>query len=562
MTNPFLAVPVNLSRKRGSFIQHSNSLSSGNIGIKKVLSHLRSRVDVWRVALLVFLSVYGFALLLNLGYMAIQWDEIPHVYGGLLLLRGQIPTYMATYGYYPPLYDIVTTGYYLILGASAASARLTAVTFSLLSVGITFELAKRTYGPKIALLSSVLLGVMPGFFWLSRVTMLETTLIFFFTLTLFFFFTWLSKGKDRALIASCLALGVGFLAKYQILVAGIVMIFGILWLGKDKLKLRFRKFLLVPIIAVAVIVPWLIILYQTNGVNNFGQLLYAIQEGGQDRAQYSTRFPAPIFYLIEMTWPFNDIPVHPISLPLFALGLVGLGIYAWRRKTEDKFFLTWFAVVYVFFTFIPNKQWRYVTTIFPVLAISAASLVFFIYGKLGQAWKKEKLSLNRKHIFQIVAGLLIVFSVGAIIYSSNEAYLMVARDQVYIPAAEAASYISERMIATDSVMVLCAVNRFNQDMVKFYLEANGSKDNEVLQYPQMAVDAFKPNFNVTELIRICQEKNVKFVLLYEYGGDFPYFDSNMTAMDVYLDLTVNSGNFIVEQTVGSSPRTITIFSFA
>jgi len=508
----------------------------------------------------VFLSVYGFALLLNLGYMAIQWDEIPHVYGGLLLLRGQIPTYMSIYGYYPPLYDIITTGYYFILGASAASARLTAVTFSLLSVGITFELARRTYGPKIALLSSVLLGVMPGFFWLSRVTMLETMLIFFFTLTLFFFFTWLSKNKDRALITSCLALGVGFLAKYQILVAGIVMILGILWLGRDKLKLRFRKFLLVPIIAIAVIVPWLIVLYQTNGVNNFGQLLYAIQEGGQDRAQYSTRFPAPVFYLIEMTWPFTDIPVHPISLPLFILGLVGLGLYAWRRKTEDKFFLSWFAVVYVFFTFIPNKQWRYVTTIFPVLAISAASLIFFIYGKLGQAWKREKLSPNKKHIFQIAAGLLVVFSAVSVIYSSNEAYLMVERDQIYIPAAEAASYISERMTATDSVMVLCAVNRFNQDMVKFYLEANGSKQNEVLQYPQMAVDAFRPDFNVTELIGICQEKNVKFALLYEYGGDFPYFDSNMTAMDVYLELTVNSGNFIVEQTVGSSPRTITIFS--
>jgi len=222
--------------------------------------------------------------------------------------------------------------------------------------------------------------------------------MFFFTLTLFFLFTWLIKNKDRILIPCGLALGIGLLAKYQVFVAVIVMIIAIVWLGRDKLKLRFTKFLIVPLIAVLVVAPWLIMVYQTNGAQDFGELLYAMGEGGQDRAQYSARFPAPVFYLIEMTWPFNDIPVHPVSLPLYALGLLGLGLYAWRRKPEDKFFLAWFTVVYVFFTFIPNKQWRYVTPVFPVLAISAASFIFFAYGKLAQAWKRESCSWNPRGI--------------------------------------------------------------------------------------------------------------------------------------------------------------------
>jgi 4-amino-4-deoxy-L-arabinose transferase-like glycosyltransferase len=165
--------------------------------------------------------------------------------------------------------------------------------------------------------------------------MLETMLVFFFTLTLFFFFTWLSKHKDRALLLSCIALGVGFLAKYQVLVAGVVMIFGILWLGRDKLKLRFTKFLLVPIIAVAVIVPWLIVLYQTNGVNNFGQLFYAIREGGEDRAIQCT-FPAP-FSTDRDDSPFTDVPVHNLIASL-RVRFVELCLWAWRRKPEDKFF--------------------------------------------------------------------------------------------------------------------------------------------------------------------------------------------------------------------------------
>ena len=154
--------------------------------------------------------IYAFALLYNLGYMSIQWDEIPHLYGSQLLVRGQLREYMSTYGYYPPLYDIVATGYFQIFGASAASGRLVAVTFSLLSIWIVFEFANRTYGPKIALISSILLGSMPGFFWVSRMAMLETMLVFFFSLSMFFFFSWIRVHKDKALLLSCLALRLGF----------------------------------------------------------------------------------------------------------------------------------------------------------------------------------------------------------------------------------------------------------------------------------------------------------------------------------------------------------------
>ena len=78
---------------------------------------------------------------------------------------------------------------------------------------------------------------MPGFFWLSRVTMLETMLIFFFTLVMFAFYTWLSKdNSNRALVFSGLALGIGILAKYQIVVAALAMLLSILFLGRKRLK--------------------------------------------------------------------------------------------------------------------------------------------------------------------------------------------------------------------------------------------------------------------------------------------------------------------------------------
>ncbi len=522
------------------------------------LRSLTAKLNRWRLALLVFMAIYAAFLLLNLGYMTIQWDEMPHLYGSLILSKGDFHGYIAAYGYYPPLYDIITTGFFRLFGANAFSGRLTAVVFSLLSIYVVFELANRTYGPRTALIAGVVLALMPGFFWLSRAAMLETALIFFFSLGLYFFFSWLRLGVNRVLILCGIAIGVGFLAKYQILVAGLVMLTAIFLLNRDKLKAKTTKFLLLPIIAILVVVPWILVLYQINGLDKLGALLYVIQEGGQDRAVYSTRFSMPIFYLVEMTWPYNE--VHPVSLPLYILGLSGLGLWAYRRRTEDKFFLIWFFVVYIFFTLIPNKQWRYVTPLFPVLAISTASFLAFIYSKVNGGWEKTQMQVKKSYGRRIAAVLIITIAITSLAYSSFEAYQMVARDQIHLPTEEAVSYVGNQIGSNDSILVVCAFNFFNKDMVKFYLHANETTQNQVFQYPEMPVDAFTPNFNMTELIALCEQQKVKYVFLPEYGGEVPYFGSNMTAMDVYANLT-GSGRFIWNYRVGEFPRTITIFSF-
>ena len=165
---------------------------------------------------------------------------------------------------------------------------------------------------------------------------------------------------------------------------------------------------------------------------NFKLLQYVMQGGDQNRPVYSNRFFSPVFYLIEMTWPFNDVPVNPVSLPIFILGLCGLGLFAYRRKKQDVFLLTWFMVVYVFFTIIPNRQWRYVTPLFPILAISAACFIMFLYGRI-HAWKPKQIGLSGDRNKKLAAALFIIIVASTILYSSYNAYEMTARDQIHIP---------------------------------------------------------------------------------------------------------------------------------
>lgn len=517
-----------VKRREETFKESSISpVETQQLANSSVGSRLKLAVNThrWRLAFLIFAIIYACVLVYYLGYMSVQWDEMPHLYGGLLLTRGQTQLYLTTYGYYPPLFDLFTTGYLQIFGVSAIAGRLVSVTFALLALWVVYEFANKMYGSRNALLSSVLLGTMPGFFWVSRVTILETMLIFFFTLVMFFFYSWITKNSNKALFFSGLALGIGILAKYEILVAAIAILVTILLLLRKRLKLNLVKLAVILVIAVLVAAPWFLMIYQLNGASKFQTVTYVMQSGAENRPSYSNRFFSPVFYLIEMTWPYNYAPVNPVSLPIMILGLCGLGLFAYRRKKEDIFLITWFITVYVFFTFVPNRQWRYVDPIFPILAISAAGFIVFLYGRV-HAWKPRQIGLSGIRNKKLVALFFIVIMASTIAYASYNSYLMTARDQIHIPIDEATNYLGDHLDQNQSAVLVCATNLLDQDMFRFYLSANMSKD-QIWQYPDLAVDAFTPNFNITVFVLECQQRNVKYIILFDYGPHTLFFNSTM-----------------------------------
>ena len=284
-------------------------------------------------------------------------------------------------------------------------------------------------------------------------------------------------------------------------------------------------------------------IYHYNGVTKFETLQYVMSEGGQDRPAYSNRFqPIPVYYLTEMTWPFKDLPVHPISLPIFALGLCGLGLFAYRRKKQDIFFLTWFVVIYVFFTIIPNRQWRYVTPLFPILAISAACFILFLYGRVRD-WKPQQVGIKADRLKKLVAAFFIVLMVSAVAYASYDSYQMTARDQIHIPIQEATNYLVTHLDQNQSAVLVCAFNLLSQDMFRFYLPQNMSRD-QIWQYPSLAVDAFTPNFNINEFVSMCQERNVKYIILFDWGPHTAFFNTTLDYVQVQT-LIYDTGRFDV-----------------
>ncbi len=525
---------------------------------------LNSHFDKWRLCLFIFAVAYGCVLAVNLSYSSMKWDEVTHFIGGLLLSRGQLWQWVSNNSFYPPAFDAVTAFYFLIGGANVFAGRLVALTFSVLSLFVVYEIAKRMYNSKTALLSAIFLGVMPGIVWVSRMAMIETLLLFFFSVSMLFFFSWVrtTRGRDLAVVIAAVVVGVA--VKYQMLVvAPIILILGVYFWKRDHFKAEAKHYLRFPrlvmlVAAIAIAIFGLYMVFASGLLNTWS---YVIQVGGAFKAVYSARYPLPIFYFIEMAW-LNNV-MHPVSLLLYIAGLAGLGFFVYRSRFEDKFLILWFAVVYVVFTLIPNREWRYVSLAFPVLAIAASNLIVKTYDKIRKVGQTVESRFIRTWGTKLAASFLIVFAVGGLVYSCFDAYSFVAADQLQLPIEQATDYAAQTLSQNQKILVSCAVNRFNEFMVRFYLnnKTPNLNWNQTLQYPLLAVDAFTPNFNITELVLLCQQNNVRYVMLFEYGETTPFFNSTLTEQEVF-GLLNQTGRFTLQTSLGIAPNRIFILSFA
>ena len=437
------------------------------------------------------------------------------------------------------------------------------------------------YSAKIGLLASIFLGLMPGFIWLSRLALIETMLIFFFTITALFFFAWMRNGKNKYLLLSGLTLGLGILTKYQMVIVGAIMLTSMFVLGWGQLRRRFSRFPLLILITVIVIVPWVVVSYQVYASRMLDTWLYALNVGNPTKSLYSlglndvgiNRFPhffaeipnwthVPIFYLLEMTAPYVDI--HPISFFLYVLSFGGIVLFAWRRKSPDKYLLIWFVAVYIFFTAIPNKHWRYIVPIFPVLALSAACLLSSGLETAHRIWKNKHLTISERRFAQVGASFIIAFLAMGMVFSVSDASSWISKDQVHIPVQEASEYVARHILPNESIVVVNAQNLYSEDMVRFYMNAAG-KNNTILQYPADPVDTYTINFNISNLINLCKERSVKYVFTYEFGGTVTYFNSTLSLRDIY-QMIYDSGNFtkLLENGTtifGVPPRRIFVLTF-
>jgi hypothetical protein len=211
---------------------------------------------------------------------------------------------------------------------------------------------------------------------------------------------------------------------------------------------------------------------------------------------------------------------------------------------------------------ISNREWRYVLTLFPALAISASVLILFTYEKFRVSFLNS-VRVSKKTGSRIAAGLLIGFLCFSVAYSVNDVYLNVKQNSFNIEIKQATDYVIANDSGNQSIIVLCPFNYFSQDMVKFYLWEAGYPQIQTYQYPALPVDTYTPNFNITEFISLCRQYNVKFVYTYENGGTTPYFNTTLSLVDIYIQIYDSKAfsEISPQTTFGINPRRVIILTF-
>jgi hypothetical protein len=166
-----------------------------------------------------------------------------------------------------------------------------------------------------------------------------------------------------------------------------------------------------------------------------------------------------------------------------------------------------------------------VTPLFPILAISASCFIMFLYGSL-RVWKPKQVGIKADRLKKLAAAFFIVIIASVVAYSSYDSYQMTIRDQIHIPIQETTNYLAAHLNPNQSAVLVCAFNLLDQDMFRFYLPKNMSSD-QIWQYPSLAVDAFTPSFSVTEFLNLCQERNVKYIILFDWGPHTTFFNTTL-----------------------------------
>jgi hypothetical protein len=139
----------------------------------------------------------------------------------------------------------------------------------------------------------------------------------------------------------------------------------------------------------------------------------------------------------------------------------------------------------------------------------------------------------------------------------------IKQDSITVPVEQASFYAGNGLGPNQTLIVVAADNHFNKYMVSFCLstkDATRNYNDTCQQYPAAAMDSFAPIFNATELVAMCEANSTRYVLLFEYGKDLPYFQSDLTAPQVYGQVNA-TGHFTLDQTFGTEPNRIFVFEF-
>ena len=285
---------------------------------------------------------------------------------------------------HPPLVFLLQHISMKVFGVSAFAARLPSALAGLLTIFFIYLIGQILYSKEVGLLSSLVLTVSNYFIWISKTALLEGVMIFFITLSIYFFIK--SWSNTRYLFLWGIALGLAFISKYIAFYLIPVYLLFILFKKRDWLKDKnfWLSLVLILIICCPVIIYNFMMFSERGHLDMQFNALFHQSDADWPLIQRSPNFNFKIF-LTDNLNVLNNV-YSSISLFLFAFSLL---FFLCLKNNQHKFFVITSLIFVLIGVTILGSGNRYLSVISIYLALISGFFLNFLLKSFNdkKVWK-------------------------------------------------------------------------------------------------------------------------------------------------------------------------------
>lgn len=297
--------------------------------------------------------------------------------------------------YHPPLFPLVESFFFSVLGASAATARMVVAGFTLLFLLAWYFFIARGYNRETALWAALVLGSTPYMVLLARSVLLELPVLAMAIMAIYFYYKFMEGKRDRDYVLCLIFLVASILTKQT---AVFLLLFFLLYaLVTQQLKLFFtaKRITGLGFLAVFMIVyVGLEFSYAPALLSQFwGGWGQYPRLGWDNWLYYFSILPQQITWLVIT------------GSILFGIWLLYKSVIALKNKKVFNliqanklivFFVVWLASCYLFFSLVSVKYPRHTVYWLPVWTLFAVLLC---------------MKFKKFHSGQVLAGMIVVVQI-------------------------------------------------------------------------------------------------------------------------------------------------------
>jgi 4-amino-4-deoxy-L-arabinose transferase-like glycosyltransferase len=289
---------------------------------------------------------------------------------------------------------------------TALSARLPSALAGMFAVAVTFFLAKRLYGVRVAWWSGIVLATLSLFWWEARSVRTDMVLTAGTTAMLYTLWCWEEQKRQVWLVAFYVAMAAALLAKGPpALIFPLLTIAAYYW--GQRAERRRMHWVFGVLLATVPVSVWFVLSSRGTAM----PLPEASQAVGEGMGANLFRQTVGRFFLgvSHAQWPWYFIEVLPLDLFPWTLFLPWTLAWVWRNRRADngiRLLLAWIVPALIFFSVSIGKRSVYLLPLYPALSILVARSVLDLMEGDHPRW--------RRNCALVWAGVLTVFALAPV----------------------------------------------------------------------------------------------------------------------------------------------------